>query len=110
MVLHTRLPSSFKSKKNNAGPRAPAALICLAGGDSPATGSGRDLETDNDVGVGLGVQVAAGGVCDPGGAGTRLLAADAWMVVLRALSLGARSAEQPVATHALQLLTKVRLP
>ena len=93
MVLHARLPCSFKGKRNRVRPREPV-------GDSAA---GRGLEA-HSTGAGVG---GAGGVCDTGGAGTRLLPVDAWMVILRALCLGARSAEQPVATHALQLLTKV---
>ncbi len=131
MVLHARLPPSlFKTKASTsatrrkpagmapivltasakktgagvvpAGRTATAVKVVAAVEEPPmAAVPGRSLPRDGSeagcagVGVDAALDVGCGGGCS------------VWVMILRALSLGARSAQPAVATHALRLLTKV---
>lgn len=75
---------------------ATTATAQLSTGVGSAKGGGDRLGSDYEEGGREHGGIAAGGV-------------DAWMVILRALSLGARGGERGVRMHALQLLTKVGL-
>ena len=79
------------------------AVAVSAGGGGGGGGGGR----------GGGGGGSNGGSVGGGGGGRGRIAkavggSGAWVMILRALSLGARSGERGVARHALQLLTKVR--
>lgn len=98
---------------------AAVAFETVAAGEELSTAAGavwtssvEEFAAGSGVGVcgsGDGDDGGGGGDCDQEGGETGLPAVDAWMMILRALSLGARSQERAVARHALQLLTKVSL-
>lgn len=89
---------------------AAAALRAVAAGQDLPTAMGTAWTSPvQEFAAGGDGSGGGGGDCGPEGAGTGLAATHAWVMILRALSLGARSQERAVARHALQLLTKVCL-
>lgn len=127
MVLHARLPSSFNatsSASGSSGPRAAAvngtaalskptaaaaaAFVTVQEEGSIAASSRRSCLGDAPATASAGRGARCEGSCRrPQPATPGLVATDAWMMILRALSLGAGSEDRTVASQALQLLTKV---
>lgn len=94
MVLHSRLPAVGKEEHLTA--------------TIPAQQVGRDAALASQLDTGVrpsGSRRTKDVECSDGYLACGALSA--WMVILRTLSLGARSKERDVCMHALQLLTKV---
>lgn len=129
MVLHARLPSSFKTTTSSTGGSSSSSLRAAAANrtaalskQAAAAAAFEAVQEEGSTAASSGRSSSAGGAatasagrgarCDggcrrPQGAAPGLVAPDAWMMILRALSLGAGSKDLMVASHALQLLTKV---
>lgn len=124
MVLHARIPSHYGSKSNavtgtgvseKIEDAAVAPVPAAKGGGAtaaPLTAAAKKLSATAVSPLSQAGSVGIDDLNRPDGSdkadGSRLADLDAWMVILRALSLGASSRQKEVGMHALQLLTKVR--
>lgn len=130
MVLHARLPSSLKGSTSSSRIRKARAtagqstvavdnahaaaravtVVNFEGEEFCCTSTAAQSKQTSSAEV--SASVLTSGVKGDSGDGCisarGMPAVEAWTMIVRALSLGARSAEREVAAHALQLLTKVR--
>lgn len=119
MVLHARLPSGCCGGRDNpSGLSEPAAnavhpeAIAVAEDGKVLASPEASVET---LSVGASPRALEGEadsaknnrVDGDGDSGRSIEGLDAWMVILRALSLGGRSRHEEIGMHSLQLLTKV---
>lgn len=117
MVLHARLPSGCSGERDNpSGLSEPAAnavhpeAIAVAEDGKVLAAPEASVESLSVGASQRTLEVEAGSAGDnrvDRDSGRSIEGFDAWMVILRALSLGGRSRQEKVGMHALQLLTKV---